>query len=58
MNESTQQLKEQRHRQCRCEQAYRVFESGIVNPVIRPSKDIEIDLFTPCDPDEGGEGGA
>lgn len=47
-----------RHLECNVEQAFRLFDSGIVGHVVRPSKDIEIDLFTPCDPDEGGEGGA
>ena len=42
----------------RVKHAPMLFDSGIVGHVVRPSKDIEIDLFTPCDPDEGGEGGA
>ena len=57
MNESTQQLKEQRHRQCHCEQVYRVFDSGIVGTAMRVPDIFEANLGTPCDPDEGGEGG-
>ena len=55
--ETAKELKYRRHLECYVEQVFRVFDSGFVGTVVRPSKDIEIDLFTPCDPDEGSEGG-
>ena len=56
--ETARDRKYRRHLECHVEQVFRLFDSGFVGHVVRPSKDIEIDLFTPCDPDEGGEGGA
>ena len=56
--QTAKELKFRRHLECNVEQAFRLFDSGIVGHVVRPSKDIEIDLFTPCDPGVGGEGGA